>query len=311
MSASKSRLHPNATDASMTVQIDRSDLGHGSSAATKKHFILVCIHGLEVGKPTELVLAETVVGRTPNAGLVLANSQISRQHARLLWMNGHHVLEDMNSANGTFVGGVRISRQQLYPGDIVQFGTTFAFRYSVMDGTEKALMEQLYQTSVLDALTGAYNREYFNTALATELKQANATGASLSLLLLDIDHFKKINDTYGHPAGDAVLIELVSRIHKRLEPSALLCRYGGEEFAVVLRAATVDTAACIAERLRQAMRKQHFQYAQSSIRVTISIGCASLCCCGEETTAAALAAVADRRLYAAKAAGRDRVVHSD
>lgn len=295
---------------SMTLQIDRKDLGRGSAEAMEHHFMLICIQGLEIGKPTELILAETVVGRAPNSGLRLAASQISRQHAKILWMDGYHIVEDMNSANGTFVGGVRVTKKRLSPGDIVQFGSHFAFRYSVMDGTQKTLMEQLYQSSVLDALTGAYNREYFNGVIKTELEQAQNIGGELSLLMLDIDHFKKINDGYGHPTGDAVLIELVNRIQLRLRSSDVLCRFGGEEFAVILRATTLPVATKIAERFRNAVRKQRFLHGDTAFSVTVSVGCASLACC-DASSSDALVAVADRRLYAAKNSGRDRVMSSD
>jgi diguanylate cyclase (GGDEF)-like protein len=226
-------------------------------------------------------------------------------------MNGCHILEDMNSANGTFVGGKRVMRQKLSPGDVIQFGTVFAFRYTITDSTEKALLEQLHQSSVLDALTGAHNREYFNSALSTELQQPQSAAAGLCLLMLDIDHFKTVNDTYGHPAGDAVLIEIVKRIRLRMRSSDVLCRFGGEEFAVILRATELPLAERFAERLRLAVRKQKFLFAQQAISVTISIGCASLKCCGDDASPEAMIAVADRRLYAAKHAGRDRVVSSD
>lgn len=216
----------------------------------------------------------------------------------------------MNSANGTFVGGVRITKKRLSPGDIVQFGSNFAFRYSVMDGTQKALMEQLYQSSVLDALTGAYNREYFNSVISTELEQARVSATELCLLILDIDYFKKINDEFGHPAGDAVLIELVNRIQLRLRPSDVLCRYGGEEFAIILRGTALPMAARMAERLCSAVRKQKFLHGDNAMQVSVSIGCASLAG-SEPSSAEALVAVADRRLYAAKNSGRDRIVSTD
>lgn len=311
MAAPKSKRQVNAPDGGMTLQIDRSDLGRNANRKGQNHFLLVCVQGLEVGKPTELVLAETIVGRAPNSGLVVADSRVSRQHAKILWMDGYHMLEDMGSANGTFIGGVRITRQRLSPGDVIQFGSAFAFRYSVMGTPEKALMEQLYNSSVLDALTGAHNREYFNTVIEQELEQSRKTSSGLCLLILDIDYFKKINDTYGHPAGDAVLIELVNRIQLRLRPSDVLCRFGGEEFVIILRATPMPIAARLAERLRQAVRKQGFPGAQQSIPVTASIGCASIDCCGDDPTPAALVAIADRRLYAAKNGGRDRVVASD
>jgi two-component system, cell cycle response regulator len=311
MPAPKSKGQVGAPAGGMTLQIDRADLGRSATAKPQNHFLLVCVQGIEVGKPVELVLAETIVGRAPNCGLVIADSKVSRHHAKLLWMDGFHVLEDMNSANGTFVGGSRVTRQRLSPGNVIQFGSAFAFRYSVMDSTEMSLLEQLYQSSVLDALTGAHNREYFNSALGTELGQTQNIAAGLCLLMLDIDYFKKINDTYGHPAGDAVLIEIVNRIRLRLRPSDVLCRFGGEEFVIILRATTMPMAARLAERLRQAVRKQKFLFAQQSIPVTLSVGCASLEDCGDDRSPDALVAIADRRLYAAKRSGRDRVVVSD
>lgn len=311
MSAPKPSTEFKLLDANRTVQIDRSDIGKLPSKKTQQHFLLVCVEGLEVGKPVELLSSETIVGRTPQAGLVLPHSQISRQHAKILWMGDHHVVEDLRSANGTFVGGIRVANQhRLFPGDVLQFGTTFAFRYSIMDETEKVLMEQLYQSSVLDALTGAHNREYFNKVMETEIKQAKTTSTALSLLLFDLDHFKSINDNFGHPAGDAVLIELVNRIRLRLRPSDVLCRYGGEEFAVILRATDLETARGLAERLRLAVYKQKFVHAKSSIAVSVSIGCATHACCGQDPTAEALVSIADRRLYAAKHGGRNCVVDS-
>jgi diguanylate cyclase (GGDEF)-like protein len=180
-----------------------------------------------------------------------------------------------------------------------------------MDDTEKELIKQLYRSSVLDALTGAYNREYFNTVITTEFKQAQSTRKALSLLLLDVDHFKNINDSFGHSAGDAVLIELVERLRLRLRPSDVLCRYGGEEFVIILRATEIDAAAQLAERLRLAVRTVSFVHTNVVIPVSISIGCASTTCRGESESPDALTAIADQRLYAAKHAGRDRVVYSD
>lgn len=305
-------MHSHVSDANRTIGFERSDLGRGSTQDTQKHYLLICVQGLEVGKPVALGAETFVIGRTPNNGLVLAHSQVSRKHAQVDWVNGHHTIEDLGSANGTFIGGIRVTtRTRLNAGDIVQFGSTFAFRYSILGDTEKSLLEQLYQTSVLDALTGAYNREYFNTVLATEVKQSTTSTSPLSLLILDIDHFKKVNDTYGHPTGDAVLVELVNRIRLRLRPSDVLCRYGGEEFAVILRATGLDDATALAERFRQAVRKQKFAHNNHCFPVTLSIGCASLTCCGNNPSEEALINLADRRLYAAKHDGRDRVVNHD
>ncbi|MGC4069102.1 MAG: FHA domain-containing protein [Polyangiaceae bacterium] len=150
MSEPKPKAKLGGADANLTIQFEREDLGKGSRDE-RRHHVLVCIQGLEVGKPIELVLTETFVGRAPGCGLVLADSQVSRKHAVIRWMNGYHVVEDLKSANGTFIGGSRVTERRLSPGDVIQFGSGFAYKYTTMDSTEKNLMEQLYEQSVLES----------------------------------------------------------------------------------------------------------------------------------------------------------------
>jgi diguanylate cyclase (GGDEF)-like protein len=250
------------------------------------------------------------VGRATNCELSLHDSRVSRQHAKIRWEGDHHLLEDLNSGNGTFVAGRRIAQHRLSVGDVIQFGAAFAYRYALMDEERKALMEQLYESSVTDPLTRAYNREHFNNQLNTEFALARGTPTGVCLLMLDIDHFKTINDTYGHAAGDAVLVELVKRILARLRPGDVLCRYGGEEFGVIMRGSDLATSVRMAERLRLAVRRNRFEHAEQSIAVTVSIGCASAKEC-DDATVDKFVALTDRRLYAAKHQGRDRVVATD
>jgi diguanylate cyclase (GGDEF)-like protein len=175
-----------------------------------------------------------------------------------------------------------------------------------MDAHQKNLLDELYESSVRDPLTGAFNRRHFAERLEAELAYAKRHGAELSLLLLDIDYFKKINDQYGHLEGDRVLRELTRACNQELRTEDMLARYGGEEFAVLLRGVPPIGAARAAERLRTAIA-EHVFVGSPSLSVSVSIGCASL---GrvDDPTAGGLIHVADQRLYEAKQAGRGRVV---
>ena len=232
---------------------------------------------------------------------------MSRKHSRLVYEDGGYVIEDLESANGTFVAGARVQRQRIRHGDLVQFGPRAVFRYSVSDETEEQMLRQLYEASVKDSLTGAHNREYLSERLRAEVAFGRRHGAETSLVLLDIDFFKRVNDTHGHPAGDAVLVALSRRLSRLLRTEDLFARYGGEEFAVSLRGIDLVGARRVGERLRTAVEGESIEHGDLRIKCTISVGCASLKCCADPTVEE-LISVADRRLYAAKRGGRNRVV---
>ena len=161
------------------------------------------------------------------------------------------------------------------------------------------------EMAITDVLTGLHNRRYMESHLATLVEQANARGKPLTLLILDIDFFKSINDTYGHDAGDDVLREFAHRLKKSIRGIDLACRYGGEEFVVVMPDTDMTVAAMVAERLRRRIASEPFKIAQGDKSVTISIGIAAL---GAEDTPAQVLKRADQALYRAKHEGRNRVV---
>jgi len=164
------------------------------------------------------------------------------------------------------------------------------------------------EMAITDALTGLFNRRYMESHLGTLVEQAIARGKPLAALVVDIDYFKSINDSYGHDAGDDVLRDFALRIKRSIRGIDLACRYGGEEFVIVMPETDMTVAAMVAERLRRRIAAEPFAIDQSkrSVPVTISIGIASLR--GKEDTAAAVLKRADQALYRAKRDGRNRVV---
>jgi diguanylate cyclase (GGDEF)-like protein len=289
-----------------TALVKLGSVGQIPAAIARDRYVLVQVQGEELGRIIPLDNNEFVVGRQQTCDLPLFDGSVSRRHARIRFIDGRHVLEDLGSANGTYVTEHRIKQHELRDGDLVQFGSTVAFRYSVTDSQQLAMLKYLYDASVTDALTGVYNREYFDARLSTEIAYAKRHGTALSLLMFDVDHFKKINDTYGHPTGDQALIKLVESVRTKLRTEDVFCRYGGEEFVTILRTTDLDAAACAAERIRQAVEQVTLFSEGVRVRLTVSVGCASLKCT-EDAAAIELVTIADRRLYAAKRAGRNRI----
>ncbi len=252
-----------------------------------------------------------VIGRGRDCAIQIDDPVISRHHARVTREPlGTYAIEDLKSRNGTFVNGTRVESQALHEGDRISFGSAMTLRFGMTDELEEILLRRLYESSVLDALTGAFNRKHFNERLAGEVAYAKRHALPLSLLLFDIDHFKQINDTYGHLAGDDVLRTLAAVIKRTLRAEDVFARYGGEEFVIIARGTDEPRGHRFAERIRAVVERMSFDKAQPSLRVTVSIGISSLACCTGAATAEELLSLADARMYEAKSRGRNRCVGS-
>jgi two-component system, cell cycle response regulator len=286
------------------------DAPHKAAPPKRDRAALTVVTGPNAGAIYSLVTDENVVGRGKECSIRINDAGISRRHARLLRQGpGHYVAEDLGSSNGTFVGGVRIAGQQrLAEGDRLGVGPSIELRFGFTDEAEEGALRRLYESSVLDALTGAYNRKHFEERLAAEVAYAKRHATPLSLLLFDLDHFKQVNDTYGHLGGDHVLRTIGALVKKTLRAEDVFARYGGEEFAVIARGIDVAKAYLFAERIRITVETARIEFSGLLVPVTVSLGVASLLCCGAEATVESLIGKADERLYTAKGTGRNRTV---
>jgi diguanylate cyclase (GGDEF)-like protein len=273
---------------------------------------LVNLHppGPDIGRRIPLVNREYVVGRDTDAGFVVSRSSVSRQHARLFVdTDGNWWVEDLNSTNGTFVNEARLARsQQLTDSDQVRFGDAI---YKFLSGSniESAYHEAIHNMAIQDGMTGIHNKRFFMEFLDREIAVASRHGHPLTLVMFDVDHFKKVNDSHGHLAGDAVLKDLAQRIRPRIRREDLFARYGGEEFACVLPSTALPGGIVFAEHLRTLVEEKPCAFDGIQIPFTISLGVTTL---HRESGVDPLGLIkrADENLYAAKRGGRNRVVPS-
>lgn len=180
----------------------------------------------------------------------------------------------------------------------------FLFRY--YETSRRDAYEQLHRTAITDPLTRCFNRLHLDNSLNEVLNEARRTAKAISILLLDVDHFKRINDEYGHIVGDKVLIAISQVLQEQTREEDLVGRWGGEEFLIICPDAGVDQAAYIAERILQKLNSQTLW---ENITATVSIGIATSPHAGNFLSAEAMSQIADRNLYRAKEAGRNRVLY--
>ena len=272
---------------------------------------LVNLHppGPDIGRRIPLVNSQYIVGRDSDAGLVVSRSSVSRSHARLFVDDdGNWWVEDLNSTNGTFVNESRIRAQQLNDSDQVRFGDAI-YKFLAGSNIESAYHEAIHNMAIQDGMTGIHNKRFFMEFLEREIAVASRHGHPLTLVMFDVDHFKKVNDGFGHLAGDAVLKDLSQRIRPRIRREDLFARYGGEEFACVLPSTALAGGIVFAEHLRTLIEERPTSFEDKMIPFTISLGVTTL---HRESGIgpAELIKRADDNLYAAKRGGRNRVVPS-
>jgi diguanylate cyclase (GGDEF)-like protein len=276
--------------------------------------VLIYPPGPSLGRRFPIGDKEVVLGRGADCDVLLDRDAVSRRHARIerLERNGASGsggeggwrVVDLGSTNGTYVNDVPVQERALRDGDRVKIGNTI-FKFLMGGNVESAYHEEIYRMTIVDGLTQIYNKRYFLEHLDRELARCGRSRRPLSLVMFDIDHFKRINDDHGHLTGDHILRELASRVKRRVRRDEVFARYGGEEFAVVLPEAGHENAVSYGEKLRRLVESEPFAFEQEKIPVTVSVGVATVF---EEVPAATFIKAADDCLYRAKRNGRNQVV---
>jgi len=260
-----------------------------------------------VGRMHKLDKPEFTLGRSQDCAIQIEDDGVSRKHAKLqLTPDGGYHLVDLGSTNGTYLNGSRVRMAPLQDGDKIQIGSNTVFKYSLQDQLEEQFQRHIYESATRDGLTRIFNKKYFLDTLRKEFAYCVRHRVPLALVMFDVDHFKNVNDTYGHPAGDYVLSRIAQKVSDTVRTEDLFARYGGEEFALMLRESSDESAMICAERCRRAVDGADFTFAGTPIKVTISLGVATL---GDSDYAQPedLIATADKYLYRAKTSGRNRV----
>ncbi len=269
---------------------------------------LLIIHHREKdqqGKRLELTGSLARLGREEDNDLVLLDEGVSRYHARLERSREAWFVMDVGSRNGTLLNGAPLSGvERLQNGDVLKLGSVIIKFLSGGD-VEASMWEEIIQIATTDTLTHLANRRRFDEELATECARVRRHGRDLSLILFDIDYFKRVNDEHGHPAGDAVLFDIGQLIRARVRGHDIAARIGGEELAILMPETNLEGARVLAEQLRRAIDRHVVEYAGRQLHVTVSAGCAQYAPVDGDATN--FFRRCDEQLYAAKAAGRNRV----
>jgi diguanylate cyclase (GGDEF)-like protein len=289
-------------ESTLEVTISR-DMGTLIRVAAEQRALVLVLSGSRLGHRLVLGDAPIDVGRGSAAGLILDADSVSRKHARIERFGGGHKLVDLGSTNGTYVNGVRVKEQILKDGDRIGIGKAL-LKYIAGGNIEGAYHEEVQRLMRFDPLTNIFNKRHFDESLRLSVFTAAGAVRPLSLIVFDLDHFKLVNDTHGHMAGDAVLCGATAAVQAILSPAEVFGRVGGEEFAVLCDDTELDAALERAEAIRRAISREPYAFEEKKLPVTVSLGVAQLL---NSEEAEGLFDRADAQLYAAKAAGRDCV----
>jgi two-component system cell cycle response regulator len=272
--------------------------------------VLSVSSGGDVGRVISVERGETTLGRADECVVRFHDPSLSRLHAKILFAVGEYIFYDCGSTNGSCVNDQPVtSPVALCDGDHLRLGSGTTLRFSMVDANEEEAMRRVYESAARDALTGIANRRSFEERINAEIAFAVRHELPLAVLIVDVDHFKRVNDTHGHLGGDNVLQAVAKALDGSVRAEDMVARYGGEEFAIIARGSDPEGALMMAERLRKQVLATEVEYDGKTICVTVSIGMASLDCC-ETKDRQTLLATADARLYRAKELGRNRVIGS-
>jgi len=285
----------------------------GATIGQRDRGLLIEMSGNHAGNVHRVVTEDVSIGRGSRCTLSFEDSTLSRMHASLRRRGQEYEIYDLGSLNGTFVNRERVSTKVLAHGDRLRFGSGVRMHFQLVNETEEQVLVHLFEAAVRDGLTGVFNRRALTERLDSEVAHALRHKRDLCALMLDVDHFKRVNDTHGHLAGDEVLRAIAGVLGKTVRCEDIVARYGGEEFVVLVRDTPLAGAVLLAERLRQAVESEQMSFEGTILSATASIGVAALSAIQEAKSQRAavaehLLAAADAALYEAKRTGRNKVV---
>jgi diguanylate cyclase (GGDEF)-like protein len=289
--------NPNRTVATVVGQPRRAEVTNQAC--------LVVIYGDELGRRVELANGRVAIGRSSSSELQLDQESVSRNHCEITARGGAYELRDLGSTNGTYVNDAPIDAVFLRDGDQIKVGRTI-LKFILGSNVEGQYHELIYKLMTTDGLTQVHNKRFFEEALEREVSRASRYKRPFALILFDIDHFKQVNDTHGHLAGDAVLRQLGSLVRARVRRDDIVARTGGEEFGVITPEIGAEGAVELAGKLLRLIEATSFEFDGTLIPVTVSLGVAGW----DPAIHRApddLVKAADEKLYAAKRGGRNRV----
>jgi two-component system cell cycle response regulator len=280
--------------------------GAGQVARRKGDACVVVLYGPELGKRATIGRGVFQIGRSSKNELAIDQESVSRHHARITSGAARtYWIEDLGSTNGTWVNDERVNgKRKLDDGDQVRVGRSI-LKFMTGTNLEANYHEEIYRLMTVDALTHVHNRRYFNEALEREFNRAQRYKRELSLLIVDVDHFKAVNDAHGHLAGDAVLRQVAAEVKPKLREQDIFARVGGEEFAALLPEVGATGALAAAEKVRRIVEAATFVVDSIPVHITVSLGVSSIDARVKDPTA--LYERADAALYRAKENGRNRV----
>jgi diguanylate cyclase (GGDEF)-like protein len=270
---------------------------------------LTVLTGLHAGRLMSIGEGPITIGRATDADLVVEDPGVSRHHVRFARTEqGALYAEDLASTNGTFLGSRRIGVTLLHGGEVLRLGPDTQVRVAIIDSVQESLYRRLYESSVRDPLTHAFNRRYLGDRLLAEIAHARRAHGDVVVLMLDVDRLKQVNDRFGHVAGDRALWSVAAGIQRVLRVEDMLARYGGDEFVILAVGTAGAEGRQLAERVRRAVEGLHLNARGVDVKITASIGLASLAeLDAPDDPVNALLALADARMYSAKSSGGNRV----
>ena len=291
------------TSASQTVL---TEVGQArASRPANENACLVVIYGHEMGRRVQVGTEPLTIGRSPNCEVPIDQESVSRKHCRIQLEDGEFLVRDLGSTNGTYVNDDLVEfHGRLRHGDQLKVGRTI-LKFIVGDDVEVQYHEEIYRLMTTDGLTQLNNKRYFDEMLDREVARAKRYKRTFSLLVFDLDHFKHVNDRFGHLAGDAILRQLGAVLLGRLRVNDVLARIGGEEFALITPEVSLDGAKDLAGKINRLIGDTRFEFEGSPVDITVSVGVAEWQAQYED--AWDLFKAADDKMYEAKRAGRNQV----